>query len=261
MKLRMLPGFALLLSMAFLAPSAPAQTVSGRVVGSVQDPSGGVLPGATVLLEQPTTGFQQTQVTNDTGEFVFTFVPPGEYAVTVSMMGFKGIKRPVTVQAQSTVRADFTMAVEGLAEDVIVQAPAPVVRTENAELGEVINEKLIASVPLNGRRFADLVLLNAGAGVSTSGTSDTPLLQTGPNLNINGTRSTHNSYSIRWRHRDRLLLQQPERVHLGRRDPGVPDCVRPVRRRVRRQGWRPHPRRHQVGQQRHPRHGVRVLPR
>jgi hypothetical protein len=198
MNVRIFSGriLALWLSVAAVPGAVAAQTVSGRIVGAVQDSSGAVLRGATVVLDQPSTGFQQVQVTNEAGEFVFSFVSPGDYTVTATMMGFKEVKRPIIVQAQSTVRSDFRLSVGGLSEDVVVEARAPVVRTENAELGEVISEEQISSVPLNGRRFADLVLLNAGAGVSTSGTSDTPLLQTGPNLNINGTRSTHNTYSI-----------------------------------------------------------------
>lgn len=186
----------LTLSVLFLPGAVNAQTVSGRIVGTVHDSTDGILPGATIVLSQPSTGFQQVQVANEAGEFAFSFVPPGEYTVVATMMGFTEVKRAITVQAQSAVRADLILPVEGVAEAVVVQATAPLVRTEDAELGEVFTEKQIAAVPLNGRRFADLVLLNTGAGVSTSGTSDTPLLQTGPNLNINGTRSTHNTYSI-----------------------------------------------------------------
>jgi outer membrane receptor protein involved in Fe transport len=193
--LRPVVALALVLVWALAAPVA-AQTLSGTIVGEVKDSSGASLPGATVLLDQPDTGFQKTQVTTGSGDYIFTFVPPGAYTVTVTMSGFNSVKRPVTLQAAATIRSDFALGVAGMAEDVLVEAAPPVVRTENAELGEVINQARIASVPLNGRRFADLVLLNAGAGVSTSGTSDTPLLQTGPNLNINGARPTHNSYSI-----------------------------------------------------------------
>lgn len=186
----------LLVSVVFAGLRAEAQTLSGRVVGTVRDSSSAALPGASVVLDQTNTGFRRTATSSSGGEYDFTFVPPGNYTVRAEMQGFRPVTRSVTVTAQGTLRADLTLDLADRAEEVLVEAPQPIVRTENAELGEVMTEGRITSVPLNGGRFADLVLLSAGTSVSTSGTSDAPLLQTGPNLNINGLRPTHNSYSI-----------------------------------------------------------------
>jgi hypothetical protein len=149
-----------------------------------------------ITLEQSETGLVRRTTSSSTGDYSFTFVPPGKYAVQAERARFRGVKREVTVPVQATVRVDFELAIEGVTEDVSVEAAQPTLRTDSAELGEVVSARRIADLPLNGRRFSDLVLLNSGAALSTPGTSDTPLLQTGPNLNINGSRPTHNSYTI-----------------------------------------------------------------
>jgi hypothetical protein len=189
--------FTFLLVIPFAWPAASsAQSLTGRIVGTVRDGSGAAVPDAGITLEQPQTGLVRRTTSSSTGDYTFTFVPPGKYTVQTERAGFRGVRREVTVPLQATVRVDFELAIAGVVEDVSVEAAPPALRTDSAELGEVISAKRIADLPLNGRRFTDLVLLNAGAGLSTSGSSDTPLLQTGPNLNINGSRSTHNSYTI-----------------------------------------------------------------
>jgi outer membrane receptor protein involved in Fe transport len=188
---------ALLVAAALvLAPTAEAQSLAGRVVGTVRDESGATVTAAAIVLEQQGTGLVRRTTSSSTGDYNFSFVPIGDYTVSAEGGGFRISKRAVTVAVQATVRVDFELSVAERAEDVTVEASAPVVRTDSAELGEVISEERISDLPLNGRRFSDLVLLTAGSGLSTAGTSDTPLLQTGPNLNINGSRPTHNSYTI-----------------------------------------------------------------
>jgi outer membrane receptor protein involved in Fe transport len=191
------------LSAAFLvvvgllaATVAEAQSLAGRVVGTVKDESGAAIADAAIVLEQTGTGLVRRTTSSSTGDYNFSFVPIGDYTVSAEGAGFAVSKKAVTVAVQATVRVDFGLGVAERAEDVTVEATAPAVRTDSAELGEVITEERISDLPLNGRRFSDLVLLSAGSGLSTAGTSDTPLLQTGPNLNINGSRSTHNSYTI-----------------------------------------------------------------
>jgi hypothetical protein len=173
-----------------------AQSLTGRVVGTVRDGTGAAVAGAAVTLEQPDTGLVRRTTSSSTGDYSFTFVPAGKYTVQVESAGFQGMKREATVTVQGIVRVDLDLAPAGRVEDVTVEATPPPIRTDSAELGEVVTAQRISELPLNGRRFTDLVLLNAGAGISTSGTSDAPLLQTGLNLNINGSRPTHNNYTI-----------------------------------------------------------------
>lgn len=173
-----------------------AQTTGGRVLGTVRDTSGGVMPGATLTLVQLATGQTQTAHSNNDGTYEFSVVLPGEYELQAALDGFQSIRRSLTVQVLSTLRSDFELPVAGIDDQVIVIGEPPVVRGVTSDIGEVISDTRIVSLPLSGRRFSDLVLLTTGTAVSATGTSDTPLLQTGPNLNINGARPTHNSFSI-----------------------------------------------------------------
>ncbi len=178
------------------ASIAGAQTVVGRVMGTVRDTSDAVVPGATLTLTQPSTGVHASTTTDADGSFEFSAVQPGEYELVVALEGFQTQKRPLTVRVATTLRADFKLPVAGVSSDVMVLGVAPVVRLTTSDIGEVISSDRIDTLPVNGRRFTDLVLLTNGTAVSASGTSDTPLLQTGLNLNVNGARPTHNNFAI-----------------------------------------------------------------
>ena len=190
--------FALLtLLILFFSIAAFGQSVAGSIVGTVSDASGAVIPNATVTLRQPQTSVTRDVKTNDSGNYVFSFVAPGEYVVSASASGFAKLQQPVHLETLATVRADLQLrpGTLGTTVEVIAEA-APPVRTDTAEMSDVVENRRIEQMPLNGRHFADLVLLTPGTSVSATGTSDTPLLQTGPNLNINGSRPTHISYTI-----------------------------------------------------------------
>lgn len=173
-----------------------AQAVSGRVVGTIRDSSGAVLPNALVVLSQTSTGFERTARTSATGDYVFTFIPAGTYTVKADAEGFKATSQDVTLDVMAAVRADFDLTLATAQTTVEIKATAPQLHTETSEVGEVVNQRGIQDLPLNGRQFSDLIRLNSGVTISAGGTSDVPLLQTGLNLNVNGMRPTHNQFSI-----------------------------------------------------------------
>jgi hypothetical protein len=153
-------GIALLgLALALgVAPSAVlAQAVSGTILGTVKDPSGAALPGATVTLTNAGTGFTRTVTTDSSGEYTVPNVPTGQYNVVAELSGFRKVNLAnVHVGVDQKVRVDMKMELGQLTEVVEIQAETPLVQTSSSELGTTVEEEQIRSLPLNGRNFVSL---------------------------------------------------------------------------------------------------------
>jgi hypothetical protein len=127
-----------------LVAIASAQSIFATVVGTVTDSSGGLVPGASVTMLNTRTQATRSVVTDGTGAFVIANVDPGSYSVTASLSGFNDVTRALELLARQNVRADFTLAVAGAAEAIVVRAATPVIETERATIdtsksGEEIN--------------------------------------------------------------------------------------------------------------------------
>src|SRR5439155_19722797 len=157
-----------------LAPPAPlfAQTF-GQITGIVADTTGGVLVGASVTVTNTQTAATVTQQANTAGVYVFPNLLPGMYNVKVEMDGFRGAVRNVELQIQQTIRLDFRLEIGPLNETVEAVATAPMLNTEDAAIGTVIENRRIVELPLNGRNFLKMVELtpNVSASFSVSGSS------------------------------------------------------------------------------------------
>ncbi|MGE0405798.1 MAG: carboxypeptidase regulatory-like domain-containing protein [Candidatus Korobacteraceae bacterium] len=146
----------------------------GQITGIVTDSSGGVLVGATVTVTNTQTGAARTAETNNTGNYVFPNLLPGVYNLRVAMQGFRGEARNgIELQVQQTVRQDFPLQVGSVAETIEVTAAAPLINTEDAALGTVIENRRIVDMPLNGRNFLTLAELtpNVSASFADAGAS------------------------------------------------------------------------------------------
>src|SRR6188472_4550474 len=133
---RLLVCVALLAAVAF---PVSAQTPSGEISGTVVDSSGSVLPGVRVTLTNSATNAVRLTQTNDSGLYVFPAVPPGTYALKVELEGFSTAQQTdINVQVGSSNRFPFTMAIGQLTDVVSVVADTPVIQTENASIGTVI---------------------------------------------------------------------------------------------------------------------------
>src|SRR5499426_1961183 len=152
------------------ASVAQAQTATGGVNGNITDPSGAVVPGATVRLTNEATQLETLSKTNETGNYVFVGVQPGTYTLKVEMAGFKSVEaKGLKVDVSQTVSQNFTFEVGGVTETVEVDFAAPLVNSTSSELGTVIEERVVGDLPLNGRNFTQLLTLTPGATpVSTS---------------------------------------------------------------------------------------------
>ena len=141
-----------------------AQGGKALLTGAVHDASGASVPDVSVTATNATTRATQVTSTNALGVYVFPFLNPGSYDLTVKKEGFKTETRAgiiLTVDQEATL--NVTLSVGAVSEEVRVSANAELINTNTAALGQVIDEKAILELPLNGRNPAALVLLTPGA--------------------------------------------------------------------------------------------------
>ena len=127
---------------AFFSLGLSAQTVSTEILGLVTDSTGAVIPSATIKIKRQATGDVRTATTNESGSYIFPLIEIGQYEVSCSATGFKTeVVRNVTVELQQQARIDFHLQVGERAEVVEVTAANPLLRTEDATLGSVIEAR------------------------------------------------------------------------------------------------------------------------
>ena len=171
------------------------QSFRGSIRGSVTDPSGGLVAGAKVHAKNIDTGVQRDTVTAPEGSYVLAELPAGVYTVTVEAEGFARVAQNVVVNVGLDTTADFGMAkVQQRVENLTVTEEAPLVESSRDVLGEVVDQRLVTELPLNGRDFGKLVALVPGATVEPSGVA---AIQRGfGQFSINGNRDRSNNYTV-----------------------------------------------------------------
>jgi hypothetical protein len=196
-------GVAIALSLVVLLGGAmsEAQVTMGTIVGAVKDQQGAAVPGATVTITEVNKGTTSSYATAADGSFVAPFLIPGTYEVAVELAGFrKYLHRGVVLQVNQRARVDATLEVGGLTEATEVIGLAPLTRTDSGELGEVIEERAVRELPLNGRNFATLVYLVPGitpgqVGENLSGAS-TFNPRGASNFNALGSQANTNAWLV-----------------------------------------------------------------
>ena len=174
-----------------------AQTNTGEIGGTIRDESGGVLPGATVVATHPASGFSVERVSDANGRFFISSLPIGEWNVEVELSGFsRAIQRGVVLQIGSTLDLVFDLALGQLSEEVTVAAPVPTLQTTTAEISDVIENRVVEQLPLNGRQFLQLAQLSDSVVIPPGGTRGVALQQAGPLPNVGGQRAGHNIYLL-----------------------------------------------------------------
>lgn len=163
---------AMILLLTFVVPaSAFAQTANtGVITGVVKDESGAVVSGARVRAVNLGTNAERTTTTGDSGIFELAQLPPASYRVEVEAQGFaKYVQEPVNVTALSRITVDPSMRAAGATEQVTVTGEAvPLIETTKTEVGDVISQRQMESLPANGRSFASLAILIPGATLQPS---------------------------------------------------------------------------------------------
>src|SRR5207249_2180187 len=141
--------------------SAFSQAVSGSLVGSITDASGGVIANAQVTMTETNTGLSRATKTGEAGNYVFADVPQGTYSVSVEVTGFKkAVRAGVDVLVNTTMRVDLTLQPGSIAEVVTVSAEAAILQTDRSDVSAKIEEATLANLPLQtqgGRNFQALL--------------------------------------------------------------------------------------------------------
>jgi hypothetical protein len=180
----------------FLLCSASAQiATTTALVGTVTDTSGKTVPGAKVTAVNTGTHDTYTALTSEQGFYNIQFVAVGTYDLTVEQAGFQVSKiTGIQVDINQTVRNDVTLKVGNIVESVTVQASAPVIKTDDATVSEIIATRSVADLPLNGRDPMQLAITTPGIMLGTkSALTGTP---PGEDFNGAGTREIQNEMSL-----------------------------------------------------------------
>jgi Carboxypeptidase regulatory-like domain/TonB dependent receptor len=202
--------FAVQFVLAFLFLFVPGSQagVGGSISGTVTDPSGAVVSGASVTAINKNTGIGQSLTTDGRGSYSFLSLPIGHYDLEVASALFKPYRRTgIVINANSALTVDATLQLGERSDAVTVVENQMEVETINTQNGEVITAAQMTSVPLNGRSFTDLLALQPGVAPVTSVTSDTvqdvgaSVLSPSGDLNpgtisINGQREFANSFIV-----------------------------------------------------------------
>ena len=155
-----------------------AQTTTAAFQGTVTDSTGGVIAGAQVTASNLETGMKRTATTNAEGRYLLNQLPPGSYQITASMDGFETLVRNgITLTIGQQANLSLAMKVGSVTEQVTVNGEAPIVETSQSAVAGVVEEKRITDLPLNGRDFTQLALVepsvvslrNTGAGEVSKG--------------------------------------------------------------------------------------------
>ncbi|MDZ4800440.1 MAG: carboxypeptidase regulatory-like domain-containing protein [Bryobacteraceae bacterium] len=148
---------------------ASAQESRGTLAGLITDPSGARVTGAAVVATNVSTGVPYRGQTNASGAYTIPFLPPGEYSLKVTAKGFKSLKRsPILIQVQSKVDVDASLELGSVSDVVNVRGDAPILDTATASTGQVIENRRIVELPLNGRNPLALAQISPGV-VSVEG--------------------------------------------------------------------------------------------
>jgi len=168
-------GFHIFLSAALVLLSAGLlwAATTGSISGVLTDPSGAMIPGATVIAMNPATGSENKATTNEKGFYSFPSLPVGRYDVSADVPGFTPRKRQgIAVDADSKLQIDLTVQMKERAEEVTVMESVMQVETSSTQVGEVVTATSMTTVALNGRSFTDLMALQPGIVPMSTQTGD-----------------------------------------------------------------------------------------
>lgn len=196
---KLLGLFVALSAVLLLEVGAFGQTGAGSISGTVKDINGAVLPDVTVTLVNPANNVTQTATTNEDGVFVYPQVQPGTYTITVEKEGFKRVeKSDVVLSTGDRLNAgDFVLEVGGVGETVTVVADAGQlqIKTESGERSDLITNRQIKDLAINGRNILDLTRTVPGV-INVSQNATSTVTNAAGTMNINGARSNMNEVQV-----------------------------------------------------------------
>jgi Carboxypeptidase regulatory-like domain len=183
--------FCILLLVISLPSSAWA---ASDIVGTLTDPSGAAVPGATVIVSHRGTAAERRTESNSLGDFVVDVLPPGLYQITILKPGFhKTVSSDITLRVDQTLRFDAVLQLGEISFQTEVSgAPIPL-ETDSSTLGQVMDRQRVKDLPLNQRQFLSLTLLVPGASTPAYGSFNLTL---GGAIHVNGAREFSNTFLL-----------------------------------------------------------------
>jgi len=181
--------FTLVLVVALTAIVAFAQVETARITGTITDSSGAVIPGAKITFTHVATNTSFTMESDAVGRYISPPLKLGEYQVTVEAAGFKReVRSGIVLQVNQIATLDISLELGAVTETVSVTANAPLLDTTRSTQGQVIDNRRMVDLPLNGRDYIQLALLSAGAVEPLGGRFG--------GFSAGGTRTTQNNYML-----------------------------------------------------------------
>ena len=179
------------LAIVLCSPILRAQSTNASITGRVTDPSKALIVGANVAAVSSGTSFRYEAVTNASGEYYLTNLPPGSYRLEIEKTGFKKLIKPdVTLHVQDALEINFEMTLGPASQSVTVEAGAPLVNTESGTVSTVIDRTFVDNLPLNGRSFQTLIMLTPGVVVTATAFDDQG------QFSVNGQRADGNYFTV-----------------------------------------------------------------
>lgn len=182
----------LILSVAMVAG---AQLPTGTILGVVKDSSGAAVPGATMTAINVDTNATRTSTTEEDGSYRFDALPVGNYQVKAEKTGFGTVQNTLTLTVAQQATVNFSLTVGAVSQTITATAEALLVNTTQSSLGGLVDSQRIVDLPLNGRNYNDLTLLQPGVTQLTS-TNTGVLGQAGTLFSSNGAPTRSNSYLL-----------------------------------------------------------------
>ena len=162
--------------------------VTGQILGTALDTSGAAVPGVKVVATNLDTNLSQQAVTSVSGEYRFLSLPLGRYKIEAELQGFqKFVEDNIVLSVNQQRRVDLRMEVGTLQQQVEITANPVQVETTSTQLGQVIDDKAMLALPLNGRSYIDLLSIQAGVAPTSSATG---------NISVNGQREASNAFLV-----------------------------------------------------------------
>ena len=188
----------LVAALILCATPSSAQDVTATITGTVTDPSGAPVVGASVTAHDTERGTNWSSVTNEAGLYNLIRVPVGTYTVKVEAKGFQSsVYAPFTLVLNQTARVDFQVKMGSMTETVEVSGATPLLQTQSTEVSSIIDAQTITDLPLAARNYVQLALLSPGATTVNPSSLSQPQLMTGAGRpDINGNREQAVSFLL-----------------------------------------------------------------
>src|SRR5438094_7762387 len=181
-----------LTALPLLIPATAYAQITASVFGVVRDSTGAIVPQVQVTARNSSTSFSRGTLTDDSGNYLITNLPVGEYSVSFEKSGFRrAVQDGITLAVNDNARVDVALAVGQVTESVTVTAEATGVDTRSSTVGEVVDHVRIQEMPLNGRNAMGLARLVPGVAKTSVPTALSQARQ-GPSIAVAGGRDTQN---------------------------------------------------------------------